>query len=212
MNWIEEKEVIISETIVQYERALLALEGNNVDEAISYFRLAAEPHSAEEKYNWGVIYYNGIGVSKDFIKAFKWVELAAKEHYLSAERLLGWMYYNGEGVDKSDEKAAELFVRAAKNGVNCAATLYMAGRCYLYGISVEKNIDEGMQLLEKAAEMHMDENCRVAQRLLGEIYYEGKYAERDLKAAEKWLLQAIKNRSTDAAELLDKIRVELRDK
>lgn len=211
MNSLEDEEKMISKKVAEYELALCFLKENNVEDAVKHLLLAVEPCNEMDRYNWGIIYYKGVGVEKDYAKALKWFELAAEKNYASAERILGWMYCNGEGVEKNEEKAAELFVRAVEHGYEDAATRYMAGQSFLYAISVEQDIDKGVQLLRKAANMERDENCRAAQRLLGELYYEGKLVERDLREAEKWLTIAAKNGSEDAAGLLEKVMSELQN-
>lgn len=208
MNWFEEKERVISKTVKEYEYALYMLKKNNIEEALNYLLLAAEPHNDEERYNWGVIYYNGIGVEKNYSKAIKWFELAAEKNYASAERALGWMFFKGEGVEKNEGKAMELLARAINHGCEDAGIKYIVGQGLLYGIHVEKDIDKGLYFLRDAANRKFDDNCRAAQRLLGELYFEGEYVDRDLKEAEKWLTMALEN-GENVTDLLEKVTSEL---
>lgn len=201
-----EDEIKISKRVEKYEKALSLMNENNMEEAVQVLLKAIEPMDEQEIYNWGVMYYNGVGdVKKDYIKAFKMFEMAAEKNYASAERALGWMYYKGEGIEKNEGKAAEMFVRAYEHGVRDAGVMYMVGQCYLYAIYVEEDIFRGIQMIKDAANMVYDGECFAAQCLLGQIYYEGKYITRDLKKAKIWLTIAKDNGSEEAMYLLEKL-------
>ena len=47
------------------------------------------------------MYYNGLGVEKDYQKAKEWYEKAAAQGNARAQTNLGDMYYNGEGVSQN---------------------------------------------------------------------------------------------------------------
>lgn len=201
-----EDEIKISKRVEKYEKALSLMDENNMEEAVQVLLKAIEPMNEQEIYNWGVIYFNGVGgVKKDYEKALKMFELAAGENYASAERALGWMYFQGKGVEKDETKGAKLLLRAYEQGVEDAGLLYVVGQMFLYALYVEEDIVKGIQLLKDAADKKYDENCSAAQCLLGQIYYEGKYIMRDLKEAEKWLIMAKNNGNEEARYLLEKL-------
>ncbi len=201
-----EDEIKISKRVEKYEKALSLMDENNMEEAVQVLLKAIEPMDEQEIYNWGVIYFNGVGgVKKDYEKALKMFELAAGENYASAERALGWMYFQGKGVEKDETKGAKLLLRAYEQGVEDAGLLYVVGQMFLYALYVEEDIVKGIQLLKDAADKKYDENCSAAQCLLGQIYYEGKYIMRDLKEAEKWLIMAKNNGNEEARYLLEKL-------
>lgn len=203
--WMED-EIKISKRVEKYEKALSLMDENNMEEAVQVLLKAIEPMDEQEIYNWGVIYFNGVGgVKKDYEKALKMFELAAGENYASAERALGWMYFQGKGVEKDETKGAKLLLRAYEQGVEDAGLLYVVGQMFLYALHVEEDIVKGIQLLKDAADKKYDENCSAAQCLLGQIYYEGKYISRDLKEAEKWLIMAKNNGNEEARHLLEKL-------
>ena len=62
--------------------AVLAASRNpkgDYESAARWFTAAAEHGLADSQYNLAVLYENGMGVSKDMQKAYKWLLLAAKQ-------------------------------------------------------------------------------------------------------------------------------------
>jgi TPR repeat protein len=59
------------------------------EEAIRWFRLAAEKGYAAAQFNLGVLYANGTGVPQDYKEATRWFRLAADQGYAAAQLLLG---------------------------------------------------------------------------------------------------------------------------
>ena len=60
--------------------------------------------------------YNGIGVKRDFAKAFKWYEAAAKSGNVNAQYSLSLLYFNGHGVNRDDIKAYAWMTLVAVQG------------------------------------------------------------------------------------------------
>ena len=48
-------------------------------EAVRWFRAAAEQGEAKAQYNLGLMYYQGEGVLEDFVQAHMWANLAASQ-------------------------------------------------------------------------------------------------------------------------------------
>ena len=69
-------------------------------EAMHWFRLAADQGNAEAQNSVGTLYDNGKGVPKDYREAAKWFRLAADQGHVLARRNLGWMYEKGQGFEK----------------------------------------------------------------------------------------------------------------
>ncbi len=51
----------------------------NYQEAVRWYRKAAEQGHAKAQYNLGVMYYNGFGVTQDRTEAKKWWEKSAAQ-------------------------------------------------------------------------------------------------------------------------------------
>ena len=88
----------------------------NYQEAVKWYRLAAEQGNASAQFNLGVMYANGRGVTQDDQEAAKWYRLAAEQGYASAQFNLGNMYANGEGVTQDDRIAHMWFNLLASFG------------------------------------------------------------------------------------------------
>ena len=86
----------------QYNLGVMHANGQGVpkdaEEAVKWFRLAAEQGNIKAQYHLGGMYFKGEGVTKDNKKAVKWYRLAAEQRYADAQFILGAIYANGEGV------------------------------------------------------------------------------------------------------------------
>ena len=58
------------------------------DEALRWYRLAAEQRHAEAQLNLGVMYANGSGVEQDYDEAARWWRLAAEQGHADAQNYL----------------------------------------------------------------------------------------------------------------------------
>ena len=67
-------------------------------EAVKWYRLAAEQRHAHAQYNLGLMYDSGWGVPKDDKEAVKWFRRAAEMGFAEAQHNLGVMYQKGRGV------------------------------------------------------------------------------------------------------------------
>ena len=74
----------------------------NYQEAIKWFRLAANQDNAVAQYTLGRMYEKGEGVPQDYTEAMKWVRLAAEQGDTTAQGFLGLMYGKGQGMPKDD--------------------------------------------------------------------------------------------------------------
>src|ERR1035437_6883152 len=88
----------------------------NYEEAVKWFRLAAETGFAESQHSLGLCYANGSGVSKDTKEAVRFYRLAAEQGHAPAAYSLGHCYSNGNGVPKDDVEAMKWLHLAAVYG------------------------------------------------------------------------------------------------
>ena len=93
----------------------------NHNEAIKWYRKAADQGNANGQFILGLMYANGEGVpEKNIEKAIKWYRLAADQGNADAQNNLGVMYDNGVGVGEDNEKAVEWYRLAADQGNKAA--------------------------------------------------------------------------------------------
>jgi hypothetical protein len=89
----------------QLNLGLMYSRGNGVpqdyEEAVKWYKLAANQGYVGAQYHLGRVYYLGQGVDQDYKEAVKWYKLAANQGYVGAQRALGAKYYFGEGVPQN---------------------------------------------------------------------------------------------------------------
>lgn len=84
------------------------------EQAVKWYRQAADEGYVESQWNLGLMYYNGFGVNQSYEEAAKWFRLAAEQGNPIYQFVLGDMYYYGEGVPKDLQEALKWYERAAQ--------------------------------------------------------------------------------------------------
>jgi len=69
----------------------------DAEQAVSWYRRAAESGHTGAQLNLGVCYVNGDGVAKDAVQAVSWYQRAAESGDTDAQFCLGYHYANGDG-------------------------------------------------------------------------------------------------------------------
>ena len=82
---------------------------SGLDEALRWFRIAAEGRDSLGQVRIGSYYAQGKVMAQDHAEAAKWYELAAKQNNMTALFSLGTMYANGQGVPRDLSRANELY-------------------------------------------------------------------------------------------------------
>jgi len=100
-------------------------------EAMVWYRKAADQNLAQAQYNIGTLYYYGYGVERNAREAVRWFRQAAKQELAEGQYMLGVAYFEGQGTLASAPTAIDLFVKAAKKGH--AGAQLMAANVYLNG-------------------------------------------------------------------------------
>ena len=110
----------------------------NYDEALKWYRSAAEKEFAEAQYNLGVLYETGLSVTRDEAEAAKWHRKAAEQGHTGAAYNLAALYATGRGVLRDAAEAAKWYRQAAEQGDSLAqynlAWRYEVGK----GVSVDR--------------------------------------------------------------------------
>jgi len=70
------------------------------------------------------MYYQGLGITQNYDKAFEWFSKSAEQGNSDANMLLGSMYLKGIGVAKDYGKAFKFIYNSCKFGSKEACDLY----------------------------------------------------------------------------------------
>jgi TPR repeat protein len=130
-----------TEACAQYGLGVMSQRGlgmtADVNEALKWYRMAADQKYALAQFNLGVMYANGIGVQQDFMEALKWYGLAADQNLAVAEYNLGVMHAQGRGTPADTKEAAKWYRLSAEQGD--ADSQYALAYLYEFGDGVPQD-------------------------------------------------------------------------
>lgn len=90
----------------------------DLQQALSWFKQAAEQGIGLPQAWVGDFYYQGIGIPVNFAEAFRWYRKAAEQNYSWAQFMVGEMNTKGQGVPRDRAEAMRWYRKAADNGHN----------------------------------------------------------------------------------------------
>lgn len=190
------------------------------EEAVRWYRKAAEGDFAPGQNNLGVMYESGYGVNKDYAEAVRWYRKAAEQGNKHGQYNLADMYEDGKGIEQNYTEAIRWYLKAAEQGHSSAQC--QLGYLYRNGKGVAPNYAEAVRWYKKAvAQGHdraqynlalmyrngegVDKNDYEAVRLyrlsaeqdyanaqnsLGYMYEFGKGVSQDYAEAKKWYMKS----------------------
>ena len=176
----------------QFQVGYIYFRRGDDQEAVSWFRKAAEQGDVDAQLWLGVMYANGKGVPEDDQEAASWYYRAAEQGHAEAQFRLGVMYANGKGVPEDDQEAASWYYRAAGQGH--AGAQFWLGASYAYGWGVPADDREAASWYRKAAEQGHAE----AQYSLGLRYSYGRGVPEDGREAVFWYRKAAEQGHAEA--------------
>jgi TPR repeat protein len=156
----------------------------NYQQAVQWYRNAADQGDASAQYWLGVMYYKGQGVQQDYQQAVQWFRKAADQGHAWAQNWLGWMYDQGQVVQQDYQQAMQWYRKAADQGY--ASAQYSLGWMYTNGHGVQQDYQQAAQWHRKAA----DQGDADAQYHLGHMYSEGQGVTQDYEQAVQWYRKA----------------------
>ena len=137
-------------------------------EALSLLQpLASTQKEPCAQYMMGLLYRDGLGVTKDMTRAVAWYKLAVAQGYAEAQSALGH-YYGEDGDDQNIALALQLERKAAAQGHMFG--LNNLGVYYDYGLGVPVNKPTALSYYLKAAR----QGSATAQRNAALQYSQGK--------------------------------------
>ena len=80
-----------------YSDGMNAIKNGNYEQAVKFFRIAAEKGDARAQHCLGVMLNKGQGVKQNYEESFKWLNLAAKQGFSQAKLDLAILNYHKQG-------------------------------------------------------------------------------------------------------------------
>ena len=177
-------------------------------ESAMCFQSLADDGSIIAHRHLAVHYLYGLGVFQDIEKGTWHLIYAANNGNVESQLSLAQHYESGvkhKGVvifDKDTTKAIHWYKIAADNG--SATAQHTLGNYYIKGVSVIKDVDYGVNLLEQSA----NSNFRRSQVALGELFSTGDCVEKDVYRAIYWYRMAAMQYDIDSQFALGRLYVE----
>lgn len=147
--------------------------GSNSD-AMMWYRKAAEQGQALARYNLGVLFTKGVGLTADHDPklyqeaGIDYIEQSAKQGYPEAQYSVGMFWLKGMGHPASPAEAYKWFSKAAAQ--NHAQSQYYVGMMLIKGVGVTKDEARGLVFLQKAAaQNNVDAQKALQQRITDSI-------------------------------------------
>ena len=131
------------------------LEINDAIGALKAFNKASQRGNHEAQYRIGLMYRDGVGISKDDKEAAYWFRKAASNGHVESEYEIGLCFLQGRGVLQDMRVGAEWLWRAADNG-HARSALYVA-RMYRDGKGMNKDLRKALRYMRLAAESGEEE-------------------------------------------------------
>jgi TPR repeat protein len=121
----------------------------NITKGMRHLERAADQGLATAQATLGMIYFTGIGVSRDPKEAVKWCSKSARQRLPLGMFYLGMAYSSGDGIARNND-FANRWIRAAADQGLVMAQLTLGMKLSL-GDGIERNLDHGVQWLRQAA-------------------------------------------------------------
>ena len=172
----------------------------NIEEAVKYYRQAAEYGDSLAMQNLGFYYwpYFRNAANTDITQSIEWFTKAAHEGEAKSWFALGRIYGVGNEIEQDVDKAFQCYKNAADGG--CEDAYIYAGMHYLYGIGTEADPRQAIKWMTFAVEAGYPR----AAEYLYEYCYKEEHPDssRYRKATIKLLQKAAEQQHTESIFLL----------
>ena len=158
---------------------LEAFKNKDYQRAYREWKVAAEAGQAEAQFDLGVLYAQGLGVSRDLTVAATWYRKSAEQGNAEAQFALGQMYARGWGVPRDESDALRWFQMA--NSVDSDGPPTDWAR--LDGYGMQQDPRQAAYWYKQAA----DNGHPEAQFNLAALYSSGRGVKRDEEQAARWI-------------------------
>ena len=170
--------------------------GNGVfldtEEAVKWYRVAADQELPEAQYRMFVCCRDGVGMERNKANAAKWCRKAANAGVEDAMFDMAGLYIDGIGVEKNEASAFRWYRKGAERGHTYSC--FQLGLCYKNGIGTTmKDEDEAAKWQNKAVlkwRVSASTGDTEAMVVLGNLYMDGNVVELDKEEAARWFRKA----------------------
>jgi TPR repeat protein len=157
------------------------------EQAVSWFRKAADQGHPKAQNQLGLAYALGVGVPQDYAEAMSWYRKSAAQNDVKAQNNLGVMYDTGLGVPQDYAEAVSWYRKAADQGDAFAQN--NVGVMFDTGRGVPQDYAEAVSWYRKSAY----QGDAYAQNNLGVMYAKGQGVPQDYVSAYLWYNLAATN-------------------
>jgi len=127
-----------------YAAGLKAYKLGDYASAMSEFRSLAEQGNMYAQNSVGIMFYDGLGVTKDYKEAVKWYRKSAEQGHVMAQHNLGMVYEYGRGVEQDNKQSEKWYRMAAEQGY-ATAQFDLGVMYYRGGGGVSRNYVEALK-------------------------------------------------------------------
>ena len=212
-----------------YLKGLPGLLPRNTKEGISLLSKAVRTSSLTARFNLGMAYLNGDGVSVDRQKAVQWLRVAEGQNFAEAQYTLGTLLLEGkDGIQKNSADGLAFLKKASAqkhplairylekyHGISTEISdpevsnkstkdserLEFAKKAYT-GVGARKDYEKAFALFKALAKSGNAE----AARFVGLMKFTGKGTDKNIQEARQWLSVAAQKGDIPATELLEKYK------
>lgn len=158
-------------------------EAGQNEEALRWYKAAAEGGQPGSWCDVGRCYMEGIGTEKDQTYAVQCFEKEIPSGNIGSYNYLGKAYFFGRGVAQDYAKAFQLLSYAYNKGSKWG--VFYLGKCYFYGLGTPQDYSRALQFLDE-----VDWNYWEADYLRGMIYARGLGVAEDIPKGVAYLQKA----------------------
>jgi TPR repeat protein len=143
--------LLSNQALAGFDEGVAAYQAGDIQLAAKEFRAAAVAGNSDAQFNVGLMYEQGIGVSKDEQESLVWYRKSAEQGNSNAQFNLAVMYENGRGTAIDFYQAHQWYRKAALQGDGLA--IGNLGMLYIRGQGVKPNKVAGLALLLVSVEL-----------------------------------------------------------
>ena len=178
-----------------YLKGLPSILERDPDKGVSLLSEAVRAKSLTARFNLGMAYYNGDGVSQDSVKAAQWLQVAEKQNFAEAQYVLGRLLTEGDEKLSKNLSQGIYFLRKAADQNHKLAKSYLEKM----GNQGSDPISEQQITSDSPASTSMGDRQRIH---LAREYYTGIGKAKDYEKAFQILLPLAKGGYPEAARMV----------